>query len=127
MKGRRGRSPDLRRPGLLQVWLLTGVLDDGLAAVADGVDFAHHGAAFGLGLLQRQRERGEPGQHLFALRAVAGAFGQVGAGEPGDASSLRSEEHTSEPQSLMRISYAVVWLKKNKQVMMKHALSQLIT
>src|SRR3546814_9338588 len=25
---------------------------------------------------------------------------------------LRSEEHTSELQSLMRISYAVVWLKK---------------
>src|SRR3546814_9950361 len=27
----------------------------------------------------------------------------------------RSEEHTSEPQSLMRISYAVFCLKKNKQ------------
>src|SRR3546814_5891440 len=26
----------------------------------------------------------------------------------------RSEEHTSELQSLMRISYAVVWLKKKK-------------
>src|SRR3546814_7251942 len=29
-------------------------------------------------------------------------------------SSLRSEEHTSELQSLMRISYAVFCLKKNK-------------
>src|SRR3546814_5559913 len=27
----------------------------------------------------------------------------------------RSEEHTSELQSLMRISYAVFWLKKNKK------------
>src|SRR3546814_5968803 len=125
--GRRARSPDLRRPGLLQGWLRTGVLDDGRAAVADGVDFAHHGAAFGLGLLQRQRERGEPGQHLFALRAVAGAFGQVGAGEPGDASSLdvggrqacRSEEHTSELQSLMRISYAVFCLKKKNKTYIK--------
>src|SRR3546814_9356557 len=27
--------------------------------------------------------------------------------------SMRSEEHTSEVQSLMRISYAVYWLKKN--------------
>src|SRR3546814_1516328 len=29
---------------------------------------------------------------------------------------LRSEEHTSELQSLMRISYAVFCLKKNKQI-----------
>src|SRR3546814_6664246 len=28
--------------------------------------------------------------------------------------AIRSEEHTSEPQSLMRISYAVFCLKKNK-------------
>src|SRR3546814_8534431 len=28
----------------------------------------------------------------------------------------RSEEHTSELQSLMRISYAVFWLKKKKKV-----------
>src|SRR3546814_7746323 len=34
----------------------------------------------------------------------------VGAGQFGD----RSEEHTSEPQSLMRISYAVFCLKKKK-------------
>src|SRR3546814_5296550 len=31
-----------------------------------------------------------------------------------NASGLRSEEHTSEPQSLMRISYAVFCLKKKK-------------
>src|SRR3546814_1589176 len=31
-----------------------------------------------------------------------------------EASSLRSEEHTSELQSLMRISYAVFCLKKKK-------------
>src|SRR3546814_9108542 len=30
--------------------------------------------------------------------------------------SIRSEEHTSELQSLMRISYAVFCLKKNKKV-----------
>src|SRR3546814_9935485 len=36
--------------------------------------------------------------------------------EPGGArDSLRSEEHTSELQSLMRISYAVFCLKKKKQ------------
>src|SRR3546814_9580979 len=34
--------------------------------------------------------------------------------EAGDAKRLRSEEHTSELQSLMRISYAVFCLKKKK-------------
>src|SRR3546814_9443326 len=36
----------------------------------------------------------------------------LGAVEPGG--GLRSEEHTSELQSLMRISYAVFFLKKNQ-------------
>src|SRR3546814_10763921 len=34
----------------------------------------------------------------------------------GDVTGVRSEEHTSELQSLMRISYAVFCLKKKKQV-----------
>src|SRR3546814_10237818 len=33
-----------------------------------------------------------------------------------DANQFRSEEHTSELQSLMRISYAVFCLKKNKHI-----------
>src|SRR3546814_3731654 len=50
-----------------------------------------------------------------SLRGVDGIAG------PGDLlafpllSDLRSEEHTSELQSLMRISYAVFCLKKKKQ------------
>src|SRR3546814_10284208 len=36
------------------------------------------------------------------------------ANAPGDAPGGRSEEHTSELQSLMRISYAVFCLKKKK-------------
>src|SRR3546814_6003505 len=40
--------------------------------------------------------------------------------KPGDpAQHLRSEEHTSELQSLMRISYAVFCLKKKKKQKMK--------
>src|SRR3546814_3493351 len=40
----------------------------------------------------------------------------VGGAEPGaSTSTARSEEHTSELQSLMRISYAVFCLKKKKQ------------
>src|SRR3546814_8882692 len=35
-------------------------------------------------------------------------------GQPGGVSQTRSEEHTSELQSLMRISYAVFCLKKKK-------------
>src|SRR3546814_2818883 len=50
-----------------------------------------------------------------AINLVASAFAAIVA--PGDeiiVSSLRSEEHTSELQSLMRISYAVFCLHKKK-------------
>src|SRR3546814_5667073 len=45
-------------------------------------------------------------------RRVGGASGRRTARAPGKAQ--RSEEHTSELQSLMRISYAVFCLKKKK-------------
>src|SRR3546814_2643305 len=38
--------------------------------------------------------------------------------------SGRSEEHTSEPQSLMRISYAVFCLKKKTQTLNNHQREQ---
>src|SRR3546814_2693108 len=41
---------------------------------------------------------------------------RLSVGAKGDLGSWRSEEHTSELQSLMRISYAVFCLKKKKQV-----------
>src|SRR3546814_5010267 len=44
--------------------------------------------------------------------------------EPRDAVGSRSEEHTSELQSLMRISYAVFCLKKKKTS--QHHITQLI-
>src|SRR3546814_2519948 len=49
--------------------------------------------------LQHARKTGEP---AFELRPA----------QPGKGFDLRSEEHTSELQSLMRISYAVFCLKK---------------
>src|SRR3546814_2509167 len=50
-------------------------------------------------------------RHPLQLRAVPGAdVGRLRLGPRG----LRSEEHTSELQSLMRISYAVFCLKKKK-------------
>src|SRR3546814_5220012 len=54
-----------------------------------------HGYDLKKGVDRHYRER-------FAITIGVGAFG-----------SLRSEEHTSELQSLMRISYAVFCLKKN--------------
>src|SRR3546814_4974461 len=50
------------------------------------------------------------GSACFSPRAKA-ALGAVGVSSR---SQLRSEEHTSELQSLMRISYAVFCLKKKK-------------
>src|SRR3546814_4179630 len=48
----------------------------------------------------------------FAIGAIlSGAAGYIGMN-----ASVRSEEHTSELQSLMRISYAVFCLKKTKTI-----------
>src|SRR3546814_2842700 len=52
------------------------------------------------------------------LCAILGAVDELEAarGEPELAVLVRSEEHTSELQSLMRISYAVFCLKKKKTI-----------
>src|SRR3546814_8130433 len=80
-------------------------------AGADG-DHAHLDA----GLLGEERQHvvEQPGVlrrggrlHDDELVLGGGGGGRAGEGEPG-----RSEEHTSELQSLMRISYAVFCLKK---------------
>src|SRR3546814_8171454 len=53
--------------------------------------------------------------HNGALQpAVPGFWGQAGGAIDEGAAVGRSEEHTSELQSLMRISYAVFCLKKKK-------------
>src|SRR3546814_6041308 len=67
--------------------------------------------------------RAAPVRIVVVRRRGAGAVARYTAGgrrrhaagaEPGTA-GLRSEEHTSELQSLMRISYAVFCLKKKKK------------
>src|SRR3546814_9509244 len=72
-----------------------------------------HGVALGatVGLLA-----GNSVEVLFAQQAI-GVIGGVFTpfhplGAPADFAYIRSEEHTSELQSLMRISYAVFCLKK---------------
>src|SRR3546814_2661487 len=62
----------------------------------------------------------EGGQRGLPIGHVVGAFelreGERGAGLwIGGGDIIRSEEHTSELQSLMRISYAVFCLKKKKK------------
>src|SRR3546814_1400871 len=73
---------------------------------------------------------GPPRQGDFSeeLEAVRG-LQHEGLGRPPDAAlrqvgQARSEEHTSELQSLMRISYAVFCLKKKNNISRKNRLSQ---
>src|SRR3546814_5573874 len=51
-----------------------------------------------------------------ALDRVPASSADDGADTPVPAQGVRSEEHTSELQSLMRISYAVFCLKKQKNI-----------
>src|SRR3546814_8710146 len=70
--------------------------------------------------LFRSHDGSEPqiGQYIFLRPATAGQeqflSPQLYNFETGTLDAIRSEEHTSELQSLMRISYAVFCLKKKK-------------
>src|SRR3546814_6979556 len=66
-------------------------------------------------------ERGSGDVHAHVYPATAQVTGEIALAAPQDvdaavqaARAARSEEHTSELQSLMRISYAVFCLKKKK-------------
>src|SRR3546814_2532903 len=60
-------------------------------------------------------------RNRFGTPRPAGRGAAVGAEPAGDAGGTgRSEEHTSELQSLMRISYAVFCLKKKKIIIARH-------
>src|SRR3546814_3764980 len=67
----------------------------------------------GLAAANSLRKRG----HEVSIHEQVPQIGEVGAGiqmTPNAVKVMRSEEHTSELQSLMRISYAVFCLKKKK-------------
>src|SRR3546814_4381197 len=78
--------------------------------------YVHRGAVAPPGArLEQQRQTPDPparlGQRVGERERVGGDEGVMGRRRP-RAISERSEEHTSELQSLMRISYAVFCLKK---------------
>src|SRR3546814_2371721 len=86
---------------------------DGGLALAVGADGVHlpERLVHLAGGLRRRRRNWIITQAAQGAGAVAQALRQGGA----DALLVRSEEHTSELQSLMRISYAVFCLKKKKK------------
>src|SRR3546814_6051221 len=84
-----------------------------LAELAGGLDDGFDAFGPALPRLQRQVERGQ--QVVQAGRSEIAGEEPASAAATGEAMPLqRSEEHTSELQSLMRISYAVFCLKKKK-------------
>src|SRR3546814_4514427 len=70
------------------------------------------------------------GRRASGIRQLPGAVrnpaGTSFGGEEGDPSGGRSEEHTSELQSLMRISYAVFCLKKKKKQILNETIQYTI-
>src|SRR3546814_10376422 len=64
-----------------------------------------------LEIVQQRRANGSVGNDLIGYLLRANDDGRM----LDDAKITRSEEHTSELQSLMRISYAVLCLKKTQQ------------
>src|SRR3546814_7672826 len=67
--------------------------------------------------VERTDAGGSGMQHAEAVPAVLDQAAGIGnlLGQRQHSGAVRSEEHTSELQSLMRISYAVLCLKKKKQ------------
>src|SRR3546814_5419615 len=78
--------------------------------------------------LFRSPDRTQPARHRFLQAADASVDLAVPPRHPGDlrTDQPRSEEHTSELQSLMRISYAVFCLKKKIETISNDASRQLI-
>src|SRR3546814_7371018 len=111
---RRAHPPDPPLAGEADPWLDGGDQGEGgLRRYASGVLRAH---------------QDEPGVQISEHRRWAAAIfegrhrlyrpgdgGRAPIFQPSPPGRTRSEEHTSELQSLMRISYAVLCLKKKKQ------------
>src|SRR3546814_8925477 len=88
----------------------------------DRVDRQRAQVVVGAGFQRRGVGRGPgPEQRFQAASEAAFLGGRLGAHAGFSIDAGRSEEHTSELQSLMRISYAVFCLKKkNTTITLKH-------
>src|SRR3546814_1827361 len=86
-------------------------LGDRVDDAAVGEDQVDVGERQGLPLRVEGRVQSGVPPGIHALRVLAGDLGTLLGRQFG----IRSEEHTSELQSLMRISYAVFCLKKKNQ------------
>src|SRR3546814_3435941 len=82
--------------------------------VANGETYAAHAIILAMGAAARYL--GIPGEERLLGRGVSACATCDGFFFRDQDIVVRSEEHTSELQSLMRISYAVFCLKKKKQV-----------
>src|SRR3546814_7991847 len=105
---------------------LFGEFDRNLVAIEDrlGVYIAARGS--------RVQIEGEPEAAARARDVLTGLYNRLDEGHDIDAGMVdaiiaRSEEHTSELQSLMRISYAVFCLKKKNKQRKQHNRITLIT
>src|SRR3546814_2344559 len=68
-------------------------------------------------ILDNGNGKWNPLKHTVSIAPGTTVFAEVEDDAPGQWAFHRSEEHTSELQSLMRISYAVFCLKKKKYVL----------
>src|SRR3546814_5250574 len=88
----------------------TGARRDRLGTATERTGPAHARA----GRFQASRRNYRERAALTSHPRIAGAVHAITGREPDGERGVRSEEHTSELQSLMRNSYAVLCLKKKK-------------
>src|SRR3546814_8544174 len=88
----------------------------GSAALAALSTAACTGSRVGDGALYGAGAGAVAGEVVSGSPVTGAAIGAVGGAIVGAATDDRSEEHTSELQSLMRISYAAFCLKKKKHI-----------
>src|SRR3546814_9941270 len=87
------------------------------------LSYSHHLKRFGRPVpwaFRRHPGRGCPCSDAAAKPGGPGGMARPAGLEPATTGLERSEEHTSELQSLMRISYAVFCLKKNNNQYTPH-------